>query len=101
MEMRMILLASYGFYAKTIIARIKKSDGVEFSPSTVYRVLKQAGVRLRDYRRGIGDEAEAVFKGVSRDLRGSEKRHETIVGKLRAEFQSRSAKQDAKMKKAG
>jgi hypothetical protein len=59
-EWRISILGQYGFHGKTI-AKIVSQPGHSVSVSTVYRVCKQSGFRLRDYRDGLGEPAERVL----------------------------------------
>jgi len=50
---RIIILAEHaGYHAKYIQYIVRKYDGERYSTSTIYKVLKDAGVSLRDYRNG-------------------------------------------------
>jgi hypothetical protein len=49
-EWAISLLGRWGFSAKGILKRVKKYTGEEFSPSTIYKILKKNEVRLKDYR---------------------------------------------------
>lgn len=76
-ELRITLLGLYGFHGKTIAATVRKYDGTLYSVSTVYRVLKKAGVRLRAYRDGEGDEAQHSIheaqRRLAREVRGGKR----------------------------
>jgi len=65
---RIVVLASLGFYAKTVQRIVKKYDGEEYSLSTIYKTSNQEGVSFRDYRQGKGDEAEAVIRRTTKSL---------------------------------
>ena len=60
-EMRICLLGSNGFYASTIQREVLNYSGEELSTSTIYRVLRSNGIRIRDYRQGIGVEAQSAM----------------------------------------
>lgn len=71
---RIVILGEHcGFHAKYIQKVVRKYDGQQYSTSTIYKVLKDAGVSLRDYRNGktriakkrvidVGASAKAVSK---------------------------------------
>lgn len=68
---RVALLAEYGFYARTIAKRIWGGGNPNNTPSDteiarVYRIAKQEGVRLSDWRRGENDSAKKVLNGACR-----------------------------------
>lgn len=68
--MRIILLGKWGFYGRTIAEMVKKYDGTEYSVRRIYQVLHKAGIRLRDYREGKGDEAASVVASTLKGRRG-------------------------------
>lgn len=60
-----------GFYAKTIAAALTKR-GMPTGVSTVYNVLAENGISLRDYRRAKGKIAQARMNTlIARHVRGS------------------------------
>jgi len=59
---RIVLLSAWGFHGK-FIAKV-----VEVKLSSVYRICREEGIRLRDYRDGLGDSA-AVAIGRCKDDR--------------------------------
>jgi len=68
-ELRICLLAAHGFYAKTVQRVVLRSDGYEYSLSTIYRVVKEAGFRFRDYREGEGPEAARTLRKIAAQIR--------------------------------
>jgi|TARA_R100001086_G_scaffold204821_1_gene120700 hypothetical protein len=52
MEMRIEIMGSNGFSAKCIQAAVKRYDGEIISTSTIYKALKDLGIKLWDYRNG-------------------------------------------------
>ena len=61
-QMRVLLLAQYGFYASTIRRLVKRYDNTDYSVSSIYYCCKRGGVKLRDYRQGVGDVAQEVVR---------------------------------------
>lgn len=71
---RIIILGEHcGFHAKTILKIVRKYDGQQYSTSTVYKVLKDAGVSLRDYRNGKTKIAQKRIGEVGGDARAMKK----------------------------
>lgn len=60
-KMRIGLLAGCGFHGKTIQDHVRKYDGKMYSLSQIYSVVAGLGIRLRDYRDGVGDDADIAF----------------------------------------
>lgn len=68
---RIALLAEYGFYGRTIARRIWGNGDPNYQPSDtevsrVYRIAKEEGVKLSDWRRGENDSARKVLNGACR-----------------------------------
>ena len=57
-RIRIVILGTYGFSAKCIRKNVKDYDGEEFSASSIYRVLKEEGIKLWDYRNGKTTESK-------------------------------------------
>lgn len=55
------LMATWGFYAKTIARTVRKYDGSSFEVGSIYRVLKKNGIKLREYRDGTSQEAKDII----------------------------------------
>lgn len=72
-EIRVAMLGLYGFHAKTIARIVLRYDGSHYAVSTIYAILKTAGIRLRDYRDGIGEHAEEACQFVAHMIREQEK----------------------------
>jgi hypothetical protein len=66
--MRIGLLAEYGFHGKTIQEMVRKYDGEEYHLSTIYKAIKDQGIRLRDYRDGVGSGAGDTLRVVKDKL---------------------------------
>ena len=49
---RVVALAERGFSARLITQQILKYDGAEYSTGALYKVIRDAGVRIKDYRNG-------------------------------------------------
>ena len=101
-ELRMILLGSYGFYAKTIQKRVRTTTGETFSLGTIYKTLRNNGIRLRDYRNGVGMEAREMMTMTNRVIVTSKDNagHDETIKKLRTRFKRQAAVQDKKKKEA-
>lgn len=56
-RMRILLLADYGFSGKFIRDQVRKYDGQTYSLSTIYKVVRDSGRSLWDYRNGLTDIA--------------------------------------------
>lgn len=68
---RIALLAEYGFFGRTIARRVFGNGNPKYVPSEaeirrVYRIAKEEGVRLSDWRRGENDSARKVLNGACR-----------------------------------
>jgi len=63
---RIACLGDYGLHGKAI-ARICSTPACEVTVSAVYTICKQHGVRLRDYRDGLGSAAMAVIDNSKRE----------------------------------
>ena len=58
-RIRIVILGLHaGYHAKYIQKVVRKYDGQQYSPSTIYKVLRNAGVSLRDYRNGKTRESK-------------------------------------------
>lgn len=60
-------MGSWGFAAKTIQRLVRTYEGEEYSLSSIYKTLKDAGIRIRDYRDGISAEAKTVIRRVGKN----------------------------------
>lgn len=56
---RIAILGSNGFYAKTIQRNVRRYTGEKYSLSTIYKTLKEEGVKIRAYRDGTSPEAKS------------------------------------------
>jgi hypothetical protein len=68
---RIALLAEYGFYGRVIAARIFGGGNPNYTASDteirrVYRVAKEEGVKLSDWRKGENDSSQKVLNGACR-----------------------------------
>ena len=88
---RIGIMGSWGFYAKTIRRLVKKYDGTTYSTSTIYATLKKQGIKIRDYREGKGWEAKRTLESVDADL-GAYARDVPFPKKLRQKPRKQSKK---------
>ena len=97
-ELRIILLGSYGFYGRVIADRVRATTGEKFSVGTIYRVLRQNGVKLSDYRKGLGMEARDVMTSTNRVIAESHSNagHDETVKKLRKRFKAQQKRREKK-----
>ncbi len=79
------LLGMCGYHAKYIQKTVRGYEGDEFSVGTIYKVLKEAGIKIRDYRDGIGDVAKAVTKTVMSIQVGKDGTKRTVRRRLKKE----------------
>jgi hypothetical protein len=63
---RIVLLGSWGYSAKCIIQQCRKYDGTRFSREQIYRVLRENGIKLREYRDGENDVAKSNIKNLNK-----------------------------------
>ncbi len=68
---RVELLAEYGFFGRTIARRVWGNGDPNYVPSQaeisrVYRIAKQADLKLSDWRRGDNDSSRKVLNGCCR-----------------------------------
>lgn len=68
---RVALLAEYGFYARTIARRVWGKGRADYEPTVkeirrVYRIAKEEGIKLNDWRRGENDSSKRVLNGACR-----------------------------------
>ena len=68
-ELRIVMLAEYGFFARAIQSRVKRIDKTTYSLSSIYAACKRHGVRMRDYRDGSSDIAKETMAGVDKKLK--------------------------------
>jgi hypothetical protein len=64
-------LAEYGFYGRTIAARIFGGGKEGYTASDteirrIYRICKEEGIKLSDWRKGENDSARKVLNGACR-----------------------------------
>lgn len=59
---RIRLMGMNGFYAKTIIKKVRLTGGGHYSTGIIYKTLKEEGISLRAYREGWSDGARDRFK---------------------------------------
>lgn len=59
-RVRIVALGAYGFSGKYIRQHVRKYEGELFSLTTIYKTVRDAGFRLKDYRDGLTDEAKTV-----------------------------------------
>lgn len=93
-EWRIIILARWGFFAKTIAKAVRKYDGTHFSESTIYRVLKKNDIKLTAYRNGQSDDAKQLI-----DRLMNRPNEQNLAGKMRLKITS-SKKKSTKKKLA-
>ena len=91
---RIVLLGSWGFSGKCIARNVKRYDGTNYDVSSVYRTLKKAGIRLRDYRDGESDTGHDQLDHLQAK---TPKRIETEAAKQRAA--EKAAKRSKKSKR--
>jgi len=63
---KICLLGVWGFSARCIQQEVQNYNGEEYSTSTIYRVLHDNSIRLREYRDGSSDEAHTVLRRLER-----------------------------------
>jgi len=63
---RMAVLATWGLSGKCIRKVVRKVDGEEWSLSHIYGTIRAQGVRIKDYRDGLTQEAAGVIRHCSR-----------------------------------
>ena len=57
-RIRIAIMGTYGFSAKCIVENVMHYDGVRLSTSTIYKVLREEGLKLWDFRNGNTTEAK-------------------------------------------
>lgn len=67
-RMRIVLLGSYGFSGRFIQEQVRRYDGESFSRSTIYKVVRDAGFRLKDYRDGENTVAQRIAENIDRRM---------------------------------
>jgi hypothetical protein len=63
--MRVRFLGMYGLHGRAIARIVKRIDGTSYPVSQIYRELSKAGIRLRDWRDGKGDEVRSVISAAA------------------------------------
>ena len=68
---RISILASYGFYARTIAKQIWGGGNPKYKPSDteisrVYRIARKEGVKLSEWRRGENSASQNVLSSTRR-----------------------------------
>lgn len=61
-EWKICILGRWGYYAKTIRKVVRTYTGEQFSTGTIYKCLRDNGIKIRAYREGTSPEAQHKIK---------------------------------------